>query len=77
MLNAIRGSFDNFCDKKACHILSVFDTQSHIILAHKEVSGEEKTNEIPKLQGLIEELGLKNKIFTIDAMHCQKNFRDC
>src|SRR3954463_2724355 len=37
---------------------------------------EETSNEIPAVQTLIETLGLTGRVFTIDAMHCQKNIRD-
>ena len=33
----------------------------------------EKSNEIPTAPELIEALGLKNCLFTLDAEHCQKN----
>jgi hypothetical protein len=58
----LRGSFDNFKDKKAIQILSAFLPESGIIPAHCEV--EEKTNEIPVAQNLIKELGLGNCIFS-------------
>lgn len=67
----LRGSFDNFKDKKAIQILSAFLPESGIILAHCEV--EEKTNEIPAAQNLIKELGLENCIFSYDALNCQVN----
>jgi hypothetical protein len=68
----LRGSFDNFHDEKAVQILSAFVANSEIIVAHKEIKGGEKTNEIPKVQELIQELGLTGCVFTGDAMHCQK-----
>jgi len=33
----------------------------------------EKSNEIPTAPELIEALGLKDCLFTLDAAHCQKN----
>lgn len=65
----LRGSFDHFNDQKAIQCLSAFLTDSKIIIAHREI--EVKTNEIPAAQELIMQLGLKNKVFTFDAMHCQ------
>src|SRR5215211_241521 len=70
----LRGSFDAFADRKAAHVLSAFAVDHRIILAH-EVVGE-TSNEIPAVQTLIETLGLTGRVFTIDAMHCQKNIRD-
>lgn len=67
----LRGSFDNFQDKRAAQLLSVFCTESRIILAHAEIA--EKTNEIPAFQELIKKLDLCGVVFTGDAMDCQKN----
>jgi hypothetical protein len=64
------GSFDNFNDTKALQQLMFFDVNQKLILGH--VSIEEKTNEIPVFQSLLEELELSNIIYTADALHCQK-----
>lgn len=66
----LRGSFGNFHDKKAIHILSAFLSESGIIPAHCEVG--EKTDEIPAAQNLMKELGLEKCIFTYDALNCQE-----
>ena len=66
----LRGSFDAFADKKAAHMLSALRQADQIILGHLMV--EEKSNEIPAAPKLIEELGLKGCLFTLDAEHCQK-----
>lgn len=66
----LRGSFDHFNDQKAIQILSVFVSDSRLILAHEEIAS--KTNEIPTAQRLMAELGLSGYIFTFDALHCQK-----
>lgn len=65
----VRGSFDNFKDQKAIQVFSAL-LDGEIILAHEEI--EVKTNEIPVAQKFFEELGLKNHLFTLDALHCQK-----
>jgi len=65
----VRWSFDNFKDQKAIQIFSSL-LNWEIILAHEEI--EEKTNEIPVAQKFFEELWLKDVIFTLDALHCQK-----
>ena len=67
---SLRGSFDNMQDKKMVQLLSVFAVHDRIILAHHEI--DEKSNEIPAFQQLVGELGLTGKVFTLDAMHCQK-----
>lgn len=55
---------------KARHLVSAFDQQGLIVLGHVEVA--EKSNEIPAAQALIESLGLQGRVFTMDALHCQK-----
>ena len=70
----LRHSFDGFSDRKAAHVLSAFAVEDRLILGHLQV--EEKTNEIPAAQDMIEALALEGRLFTLDAMHCQKNFRD-
>jgi hypothetical protein len=70
----LRGSFDAFNDKKAAHVLSAFTHDDHIILGHLAI--DEKSNEIPAAQAMIAALGLTGRLFTLDAMHAQKNVRD-
>ena len=67
----LRGSFDHMEDQKAAELLSIFAVKEKLILAHKEIP--DKTNEIPAFQELVKNIGLKNKLFTLDAMHTQKN----
>ena len=67
----LKASFDNFNDIKAKQVLSAFATDTALVLAHIEI--DEKSNEIPAVQKLLEELDLAGHIVTCDAMHCQKN----
>lgn len=67
---ALRGSFDAFNDSRAKQVLSAFATDTALVLAHVEI--EEKTNEIPAAQKLLEDLDVAGHIVTLDAMHCQK-----
>lgn len=67
-------SYDNFNDKNALWKLMFFDADKKLILGH--VSIEDKSNEIPAVQSLLQELELKNVVFTIDALHCQKKTFD-
>jgi len=69
----LRHSFDAFNDRKAAHVLSAFAADEALILGHLEV--DEKSNEIPAAQAMIKALALEGRLFTLDAMHCQKNFR--
>ena len=67
----LRGSFDAFNDRKAAHVLSAFASDGQIILGHLAIA--EKSNEIPAAQDMIATLGLSGRLFTLDAMHAQKN----
>ena len=67
---ALKGSFDNFNDAKAKQMLSAFAVDTALVLAHIDI--DEKTNEIPAVQKLLEELDVADHIITCDAMHCQK-----
>jgi hypothetical protein len=67
---ALKGSFDAFNDAKARQILSAFGANTALVLAHIEI--DEKSNEIPAAQKLLQELDIKDYIVTLDAMHCQK-----
>jgi hypothetical protein len=69
----LRGSFDAFNDRKAAHVLSAFASDDQIILGHMAIA--EKSNEIPAAQDMIATLGLSGRMFTLDAMHAQKNIR--
>lgn len=71
----LRGSFDAFKDRKAAHVLSAFASDGHIILGHLAIA--EKSNEIPAAQEMIETLGMSGRLFTLDAMHAQKNLCRC
>jgi len=67
---ALKGSFDSFNDAKAKQVLSAFALDTALVLAHIEI--DEKSNEIPAVQKLLEELDVADHIVTCDAMHCQK-----
>lgn len=67
---ALKGSFDSFNDTKAKQVLSAFAVDKALVLAHIEI--DDKSNEIPAVQKLLEELDVAGHIVTCDAMHCQK-----
>jgi hypothetical protein len=67
---ALKGSFDSFNDAKAKQVLSAFAVDTALVLAHIDI--DEKSNEIPAVQKLLEELDVAGHIVTCDAMHCQK-----
>jgi len=66
----LRGSFDNFKDRLAAQILSVFATRTALVLAHLDI--DEKSNEIPAAQAMLAALGIAGTVVTLDALHCQK-----
>jgi hypothetical protein len=66
----LRGSFDHVEDKKAMQILSIFCHETHIVLGQSPIN--EKSNEIPAFQHMLETLEITGKVFTLDALHLQK-----
>jgi predicted transposase YbfD/YdcC len=65
----LRGSFDKASSKSALHSVSAWACGLKMCLALKSV--EDKSNEIPAVQQLIDMLDLAGAIVTADAMHCQ------
>lgn len=57
-------------DKRSIEVLGAVLAESGVIIAHKKIA--EKSNEIPALQELIDELG-EDFIFIFDAINTQKN----
>lgn len=68
----LRGSVDRFADVKALQWLSAFATEERLVIGQVQIVDGEKGGEIAAAQQLIEELGLQGKLFTLDALHCQK-----
>ena len=66
----MRGSKSKEMNEKARHIVSLFLTDSKLVLTQNQV--DEKSNEIPALIALLDDLNLKNCVITMDAMHTQK-----
>ena len=66
----LRGSFDGMLDERARQILNAFAVGEKLILAHIDI--DDKSNEIPAAQKLFEDLNLKDRLVTLDALHCQK-----
>jgi predicted transposase YbfD/YdcC len=56
--------------RRELQVLSAFAVDTALVLAHIEI--DEKSNEIPAVQKLLEELDVAGHIVTCDAMHCQK-----
>jgi predicted transposase YbfD/YdcC len=66
----LRGSFDRASGKSALHSVSAWCCGLKLCLALKSV--EDKSNEIPAVQQLIDLLDLAGAVVTADAMHCQR-----
>ncbi|MCD0459071.1 ISAs1 family transposase [Roseiconus lacunae] len=66
----LRGSFDQASNKSALHTLTAFATGSKLVL--RQLSVEDKSNEIPAVPMLLELLDLAGAVVTLDAMHCQR-----
>jgi hypothetical protein len=70
----LRRSFDHLHDRAAAHVLSAFAGETGLILAHQEV--RDAPDEVPAVQALLGDLGVRGVLFTADALHCQKNLRE-
>lgn len=66
----LRGSFDRASGQTALHTITAFATESKLVL--RQLSVDEKSNEIPTVPMLLELLDLAGAVVTLDAMHCQK-----
>ena len=71
----LKGSFDNFNDAKAKQVLSAFAVDTALVLAHIEI--DEKSNEIPAVQKLLQDLDVAGHIVTCDAMHYRGRDASC
>ena len=69
----LRGSLDRFADVAPLQWLSAFATGQRLVLGQVALADGDKGGEIAAAQRLIEELGLRGKLFTLDALHAQKN----
>ena len=69
----LRRSFDRLHDRAAAHVLGAFAADAALILGHQEVP--EVPAEVQAVQAMIQELGLRGVVVTVDALHCQKNLR--
>ena len=68
----LRGSLERFTDVAPLQWLSAFAAEERLVVGQLAWGGGDKGHEIAAAQQLIEELGLSGKLFTLDALHCQK-----
>ena len=57
-------------DADYVHLVSIFSSFDKVVFDTGKV--DRKSNEIPLVQRMIAESGLKEVIYTMDALHCQK-----
>lgn len=67
---ALRGSHDQSCQKTCTHIITAWANELSTVLG--TIATNEKSNEIPAVQQLLQVMKLKGAVVTADAMHCQK-----
>ncbi|MDX1925456.1 MAG: ISAs1 family transposase [Pirellulaceae bacterium] len=65
----LRGSHDKYRGKSALHSVSAWVCGLRMCIGLKSV--DDKSNEIPAVQELIDVIDLKGAVVTADAMHCQ------
>ena len=69
----LRGSLDRFEDRRAAQVLSAFAVGEQLVLGQIVLTDVDKTHEIQAAQQLIAALGLSDRLYTLDALHLQKN----
>ncbi|MBK1671538.1 hypothetical protein CKO28_26420 [Rhodovibrio sodomensis] len=67
----LKRSFDQLNDQAAAATLSAFASDDALILAHTELDGS--SDEVAAVQEMIADLNVSGVLFTVDALHCQKN----
>lgn len=65
----LRGSFDTAAGRSALHTITAFACDMRLCL--RQMSVDEKSNEIPAVPTLLKLLELSGATVTLDAMHCQ------
>lgn len=65
----LRGSFDRAAGQTALHTITAFACDMRVCL--RQMSVDEKSNEIPAVPELLKLLELSGATVTLDAMHCQ------
>ncbi|MCP4678934.1 MAG: ISAs1 family transposase [Deltaproteobacteria bacterium] len=65
----LRGSFDRAAGKTSLHTITAFACDMRVCL--RQMSVDEKSNEIPAVPELLKLMELSGATVTLDAMHCQ------
>ena len=66
----LRGSFDRAADQNPLHTMTAFATDTRLVI--RQLSVDDKSNEIPAVPKLLELMEIEGAVITLDAMHCQK-----
>ena len=69
-----RRSHDRASGKKAMHMISAYSSKTGLVLTCMDV--EEKSNEIPAVPEVLEQLDIEDAVITLDAMGCQKKIAE-
>ncbi len=67
---AIRSTSEKGKPHSALQILTAYMVESGVVLAQDSI--HEKTNEIPVMREILEQIDINGKTITADAMHCQR-----
>jgi predicted transposase YbfD/YdcC len=67
---AIRSTSEKGRPHSALQILTAYMVESGVVLAQDTI--HEKTNEIPVMRDILDQIDIEEKIVTTDAMHCQR-----
>lgn len=66
----LRGSFDKAAGQSPLHTITAFAWDTRTVL--RQMSVDDKSNEIPAVPELLKLLELSGAVVTLDAMHCQR-----
>lgn len=70
---ALHGGLGRFADTSALQWLSALAEEDQLVLGQVALADGDKDAEITAARHLISSLGLHGKLFTLEALHCQKN----
>ncbi len=66
----LRGSFDRAAGQSPLHTMTALATETRLVI--RQLSVDDKSNEIPAVPKLLELMEIEGAVITLDAMHCQK-----
>ena len=66
----LNGSFDYSNEQNIIGLISAYCAESELILGHIEVENDDC--ELAAVQRMLQGFGLKDCLYTLDALHCQK-----